>query len=387
MKTFRFALALVSLVPLVLACGGTTGTTTSTALTDAVPRYDALALDASASDVSAGTSVAAAPTGTSTALTISDLCHPHLFLRTDAVAIRTNRHLYKFLALVEAVIQGNPTLASSGSVTWERPRGTLDVKFTVERSASDANVYKWLLEARPLLSPAASFTTILTGTIDRTGATAPGQGSGSLALDLTALHSVQPLEPASGVIRASFAVTAASRTIAYDASGVTWDSSGITDGLLAATPRAAQYVYTRQPGKGGSLTIRDQMPFSCPSNPTSLAADVSLVARWYVVGGSVHGRSDALMTGGQLPAGNRVVGVTCSQSATVTGDLGEAFWLMKEEDTTTGATVPGIAFTGTVGLSPCDPAFGATVPSLTDASNDFDFSKVDFTAPYPFPGM
>ena len=118
-------------------------------------------------------------------------------------------------------------------------------------------------------------------------------------------------------------------------------------------------------------------------------ADVELVARWYRTStGSVHGRSDAQMTGGQLATGNRVVGVTCSESGTESGDFGELFWLMKGEDAT-GATLPGLAFSDTHALAPCDPVLGAKVPTLTDATSDFDFSAVDFTSAttYPFPGM
>lgn len=386
-SSYRPVVVLSFVAPLVLACGGTTSTDAGP-LADAAPAYQALALDLTSSDVAAGASLVAAPGGSATALTAStDLCHPHLFLRTDAVAMRMNRHLYKFLGLVEAVVQTNPTLATADSVTWQRTRGTVVVKFTVSRSAASPTLHGWLLELRPALSPAAPFTTVFTGTIDRTGATRPHDGSGTMSLDLSALHSVLPLEPASGVITASFQLSATSRTIAVDASGVTWDTAGITDGLLATAPRTARYVYTHAPGKGGSLKIQDQMPFYCPSNPTGVAADVSLVARWYrTATGAVHGRSDARMAGGQLPAGERVVGVTCSESSGDGADFGERFWLMKEEDAA-GATVPGLAFLDTHGLPACDPALGATVPSLTDDTGDFDFSTIDFSspAPYPFP--
>ena len=120
-----------------------------------------------------------------------------------------------------------------------------------------------------------------------------------------------------------FDVESGSRNLTVTASNVAWDldatkfeSAAVVSALSA--PRSGSYVYFREPGKGGSIKIQDQMVFACPANSSLLAADAQLVSRWYkFTDGSIHGRSDALLQNGQLPAASidHVVGVTCHQSA------------------------------------------------------------------------
>lgn len=370
--------------------GGSSSGTGSTALVAAAPQYATLAMDMTTSDVAAGPMMgvadaagglmAPAPAPMATDL---DPCHPHLLLRTGAVVARVNRHLYKFLGEAEAVMAANPTLATDASVTWERNRNGVDVKFTVTRTG-DAT-FAWKLELTP--TGATSSTTVFTGSIDRTGATRPHQGSGEMTLDLTALHAVLPHEPASGTITATFAVTDASRKLVVDAADVAWDVRGESAGLLVQRPpRNAHYVYYREPGKGGSVKITDDMPFACFAIPSLPAADVLLVSRWYrLPSGSVHGRTDAVVTGGLIPADNRIYGVTCHESATESGDPAERFWLLKGEDGT-GATWPQLALSAGSGLTPCDDRFGP-VPSLQDGADDYVFTPAFFASddPAPFP--
>jgi hypothetical protein len=213
---------------------------------------------------------------------------------------------------------------------------------------------------------------------------------GDATLDLTALASVTG-DDVAGVLSEHFETFAASRKLVVDAKGVVWDADASAS--IRRVPRDAHYVYEREPGKGGSLKIEEQMAFGCPANPSDLEADVKLVSRWYhTSSGAVHGRSDALMTGGQLLAGQKVVGVTCHASAADGEDQAESYWLMKLEDAA-GATVQGSAHeSSAVGASACDPALNAptgAVPTLADASSDFDVAPIDFSdaTPYPFPGM
>ena len=396
MQPLRSALLALPLA-LLAACGGTdvgSGATSggSSDLVAATPRYTTLAMDMTASDVAAGPmmGVADADAGTGMtapgplpAVTDMDPCHPHLFLRADAVVARVNRHLYKFLGEVEAVIAANPALATGTSVVWERSRNGVDVKFTVTRDGEAA--FSWKLEMTP--AGAATSTTVFTGNIDRTGVTRPHQGTGALTLDLTALHAVLPHEPVSGRITAQFAVSDAARKLVVDAVDVTWDVRGEAAGLLVQRPpRNAHYVYYREPGKGGSVKITDEMPFGCSALAPLPSADVLLVSRWYrLASGSVHGRTDAVVTGGLIPAQNRIYGVTCHESATEAGDPAERFWLLKGEDAQ-GATWPQLALTGGAGLAPCDERFGP-VPSLQDASADYVFDPGFFASddPAPFP--
>jgi hypothetical protein len=401
MKLTRILLA----VPLVAlaACGGTDA---QQAFLDAAPSYSALAMDQVAGDsVAPGTNAGALTAAEPQAVMAGD-CHPHLFIRSHEVVARVNHHLYRFLGLVQFVMARHPEVATEGQHVWERilPNG-VTVRFTMTRTG---DLFDWLLEASP---PGGSFLDLFSGEVDRTGATGPRQGKGTMALDLDNLKAVFPIEPATGKVSAGFEVTAASRHIVVDAAGVVWainpmmlppgmDPATLADVVAALQqPRNGHYVFFREFGKGGSLKVKDQMVFLCPSNPQYKLADAVVADRWYRLDdGTRHGRSDGIITGGQLPdqipAVDRVVGVTCQQSSTEMGMPDEAYWLMKAEDAL-GATITG--WSGGTGPSACDPALGATVPDLASNANDFDFTTVTFTTsvdlsapenqPYPFPGM
>lgn len=319
----------------------------------------------------------------------ADGCHPHLFLRTEAVSRRLNRHLFKFLGRIDRLIAGTPAIDTDGQKVWEQvfPDG-LDARFTIAKVAD--MVFSWMLELRQ--GTTAGFTTVFSGQVDRTGATDVHQGKGNLTLDLTALHGVIPSESATGTIQVAFDVTAGSRQVVLDAADVVWDRDGDPDDLPAVAPRNAHYVYLAEKGKGGSLKAADQMIFLCPANPTLARADVNLVHRWVdETDRSVHGRSDALMKNGQLTATQQVVGVTCHATPVMPTaammalpDV-EGYWLMKLEDG--GAVVAGgVQQAGSP--TACDPAFGP-VPAADSTTGDFDFAAVSFedSTPYPFPGM
>jgi hypothetical protein len=386
-----------------LACGGSGGsTTTPAALREATPSSAALSVDlAGASSTAMPTTAPADPGlammhgGDFPPVEIGhDGCHPHLLLRTEAVSRRLNRHLYKFLGRIDALLQENPITTTGTQEVWEHvyPSG-LDVKFTV--TLTGTNMFAWTLELRQ--GSTGDFTTVFSGTIDRTNATGPHQGTGTASLDLTALHSVIPMEPAQGTIDVTFDVTAARREVTLDAADVTWDTDGDPDDLPPVSPRNAHYVYLSEKGIGGSLKAADQMIFFCPANPTLARADVDLVQRWYfLTDGSLHGRADALMKNGQLTETQQVVGLTCHArpapptmvpASTDTGHEvmpdAEGYWLMKLED-------GGMVTTTQQAGSPtsCDPIFGE-VPAADSTTNDFDFAGVSFTdgIPYPFPNM
>ena len=387
--------ALAAALTFAAGCGGSS-TSSGSAFGNATPSYSALSMDLTAADQTAP-ALALDTTGTSSAssalvadpaggaLLSPTECHPHLFVRTEDVVQRVNRHLWRALRRVERVIAFAPTIDTGTERVWERVENGIDAKFTMTRTSDQ--VFTWKLEMEKTTD--AAFVTVTTGTIDRSAAQGPHQGTGVLTIDLGALAGVTG-EPVAGVLSATFESLPASRKLAVDAENVVWDSDANTDGARA--PRSAHYVYAREPGKGGSLKVQEQMVFLCPANPGLAAADVKLVSRWVrTASGSVHGRSDALMTGGQLSATNQVVGVTCHQSAAEEQEQAEGYWLMKLEDTTStpaGNTVAGGSVdSGTAGVTACDPVFGA-VPNLGDASQDFAFGAVDFTSadPYPFPG-
>jgi hypothetical protein len=384
---------------LALACGGSTSTTGSgsAALDAATPSYAALAIDQVSTDT---TAAALTADSTQSALTVAAPvisgapCHPHLFIRQREIVERVNRHIYKALRHVEALIAKNPLTSTDTTKTWESVDNGIDRKFTVTLVSPD--VYSWELDIGPVGT--TPLPVAITGQIDRAGATGPHQGKGTLHIDFAKLHAGFSAEKvAQGTLDVQFDVQAASRKLTVTAVGVAWDldatkfeSAAVVNALSA--PRSGSYVYFREPGKGGSLKIQDQMLFACPANTSLLPADAQLVSRWYKsADGAIHGRSDALLQNGQLPAANvdRVVGVTCHDSAAEGRAQTEGFWLMKAENAS-GGTITGASSTSASDPSatPCDPVFG-NVPTLIDGKNDFTGWPSSYSdgIPFPFPNM
>jgi hypothetical protein len=93
---------------------------------------------------------------------------------------------------------------------WEAVENGVDRRFTITREGDAA--FSWKLELEDTTAASPQFATVFTGSIDRTGATAPHQGTGELTLDLTALHGVLPAEKVQGRITAAFASSARPRT-------------------------------------------------------------------------------------------------------------------------------------------------------------------------------
>ncbi len=386
------------------------------AFLDAAPSYGALAMDQVATDsVDPGTTPGALTAVEGQAMMAPEApCHPHLFIRTHEVVTRVNAHLAKFLGRVGFAMARHPEVATEGQHVWQRALlSGVTVRFTMTRTG---DVFTWLLEMAP---PGGAFVEVFWGDIDRTGATGPRQGKGTLTLDLTALHSVMPWEHATGQVSAGFEATATFRHVAVDAAAVAWEVNPLMmppgmDPTMAANvvaaleqPRDGHYVFYRKFGTGGSLKVKDQMVFLCPANPDYKLANAVVVDRWYRAADDTrHGRSDGLITGGQLPdqlptPWASAVGVTCHQGSAEMATPDEFFWLMKAE-AGDGSTITGWSsdLLGGPGPSACDPKLNppdGTVPDLLSGANDFDFSQVSFGTgvdlaapgndPYPFPGL
>lgn len=374
-----FRLSILAAAGLALAACG--GSAREDQFRDATPSSAALTIDVDAGTAALATASEATTSAAdpSAVMPLPGGCHPFLFARTEAVARRLNRHFRRALDRIEHVVQHQPALANDGQFVWTETREGVDVRFTMTRAG---DVFTWKLELKPAGAPDSAFATVFSGDIDRTGATAPHDGKGAFTLDLDALASVTKLDVA-GKLGATFDLSRTKRLIDIQAAGVKWDPD--KDGDLARiAPLDASYTFLREPGVGGSLVLRDAMVFACPANPALAPADATLVSRWFrTQSGEIHGRSDAKATGGQIPAGDAWMGVTCHARAADDQMMApsEFFWLIKLEDAK-GATVQSWQVQG--GTGACDPAFGP-VPSAADASTDFDFSNI--ATPFPFPGM
>lgn len=394
------SLFLTASLAVIAACGGSTSTGTGSAALDAaIPSFAALSLDQTAADTVAPSALVDSPEAALTA----DMsgpgggCHPHLFMREREVVERVNRHVYKALRLVEKVIATNPVNSTETTKTWTRTESGVDISFTI--TLVGPNVYSWQLAAGP--TGATPLPVVMSGEIDRNGYTAEHEGKGTMEVDFAKLHAAFPNEKAaSGTLEVRFDVSAASRKIAVRGTNVTWDlDAGKFDGGMIppglTQPRSGEYVYYRVPGKGGSLKIQDEMVFLCGMDPrtanlTLTPADARMVSRWYLAAdGKVYGRSDGIISGGNLVAPvDRIVGLTCHNASADRHMPTEGYWLFKAEDAS-GATLAG----GSAGsmmdttATPCDAAFG-DVPVLADSSKDFTGWPASYfdDPPFPFPG-
>jgi hypothetical protein len=203
------------------------------------------------------------------------------------------------------------------------------------------------------------------------GAAVAIENKGTVMFDFDALHSVVPSEQARGQLTDDFDnLNDPSKGVKRTATITLTDFVPDDAQEVSHGPRNGAYTWEREPGVGGFFQYEDSFILNCPSNSARAIADVKAVARWYrAADGSVHGRSDAQATGGQIPTGDKWEGVTCAQGPSSSAPA-EGEWLMKEEDAT-GASL----FIGhiQVGVTPCDTIFGK-VPDENDSTNDYDFT-------------
>ena len=309
---------------------------------------------------------------------------------SEEIIGRLNRHFRKHLHHVEELIEDNP-LSDGETKTWENVRAGVDRKFTMTRTANlDGSVtYDFELDLASVPATGSlSFVKVMWGSITHSGPAVGGSDAGTaeavenkgvVNFDFTALASVVKSERARGQIVDTF------DDVRDPAKGVKRSASVVLTNFLPEEgdphgPRTGSYAWEREPSVGGKFRFQDTVTLFCLPNPAAVQSDVTTISRWYkAADGQVHGRSDSTATGGQLPAGDTWMGVTCAKGQT-TAMPAEGFWMMKLEDST-GATVS--SETSQSGTEPCDPAFGA-VPSATDSKTDYSF-PTDFSA-ITFPG-
>jgi hypothetical protein len=352
------------------------------------PTFEKLAIAQNDGDMVEAVADAAPSAAVLTDASAGPDCHPHLFVRTGEIVGRVNRHFRKHLHHVEELIARNP-LADGQTKTWENVRDGVDRKFTMTKVVNvDGSIsYSFELDLAAVATTGTpAFVKVMSGSLTHIGPTdaedsdagagALVENKGTVTFDFTALASVTAHERSSGQITDTF------DNVHDPVKGVKRSASIALTNFVpeegdAHGPRTGSYLWEREPGVGGKLQFQDTAVLFCLPNPAGVQSDLTTVARWYKAStGEVHGRTDARATGGQLPAGDTWMGVTCARGQS-SGAPGEGFWMMKLEDST-GATVSSQS--AQLGTEPCDPVFGA-VPSATDNKTDYDF-----TAAVTFPG-
>jgi hypothetical protein len=207
-------------------------------------------------------------------------------------------------------------------------------------------------------------------------------------MDLSALGSVDTNVKSQGQFAVDYNVDGDTKTISVTVTNFQPPGGFNAQDQAIRPPRSGSYVFTRTVGKGGSLKFQEQVDLLCPANPSKAAADVSTVARWThdPTTGDLVGRADAQATGGQIPTGDKWEGVTCFDLSKDdgTGLSAETYWMMKDED----SSGTSVHYFQANGATACASEFGA-VPDTNDATNDFNFTTVNFTdtSVVPFPGQ
>ena len=448
MKTLRF-LSLALCAAIFAACGGSEGSSsggsstpggspggaatppTAANLAAATPTIAGVGLVNTDADDPSPTYAAPGPSQGYLGDYLQKPCDPQLFIRSEEVVTRVNRHLYKAIVHIEDAIAREAATTTATSATFVGERDGFIGTLTITATTTDN--FSWTLDLAPVSSPAESVL-IANGTVDTAGASGPHQGSGTVDVNLTAIGSVTG-EPISGTLAVTFQVFSSYKLVNVQAANVVWDTDCWNPYRFLRPPASSSYVSYRQTGVGGSLVVqedemvpeacpRDQYSWSAPGMPEPSAmtapalttATIDLVSRWYLaapatstvtapMGGDVdvatspatttlNGRTDAEFLGGPLAVTDiaKVVALTCHQAIPCTSFPVEGEWLLKAEDPS-GATLWGREFVS--GATPCDPALNElglqtttpVVPTLENSSTDFDFTTVNFTEPYlGYPG-
>jgi len=345
----------------------------------ATPTFESVALEMTAADAVGENFDASATAGATLGLSadpaadaqVDDPCHPHLFLRTHAIVAATNGGIWRVLRPIHRIIPLSPRRRDGKTHVWERVVDGFDYQYSVVKTGDHS--FTAQLKVKKVSDPDTSFVTVYDATVQRDPSN--HDGSGSATLDLDKLASVTG-DAVSGQLTLDFSVTAADKKVV-----VTMTNFKVNSDL----PRNMHFVFFKQTGKGGSLKFIDDMHLGCTGQtpPAAGTTPVTTVARWVVASDGIHFRSDAGATGGQIPGNRKWEGVTCAQGR----DPRETFWMMKLEDTTTGQPVSARSSQNTVATAAaCDAVFGS-VPSIDNATNDYDFGAVDFSSddPLPFP--
>ena len=371
----------LSVTALALGCGGSAQ---QSAFDSATPTFESVALEITSSDTvssnfedtASGSSSPDTESTNAADASVTDPCHPHLFMRTREVIDAHNRGLWRILSPIHRLIPFEPRHRDGSTHVWERVVNGFDYKYTVTKSDTDPHSFTAVLQVKKKGDPDTSFVTVYQASIDRDPSN--HDGSGSATLDLTALAGVTG-ENVSGQLALTFSVTSTEKKVIFTMTKFKSSSSSFE--------RNGHFVFDKQNGKGGSLKFVQDMVLRCTDGSTTTTTPtgttpVTAVSRWIVASDGVHFRGDAGAIGGQVPTSDKWEGVTCAQGR----DPRETFWMMKLE-AADGTTVSAHSSQNTEATAAaCDAVFGP-VPLIDGAANDYDFSKVNFTSddPLPFP--
>ncbi len=323
-------------------------------------------------------------------------CHPHLFERTFLAVDFFNGLTGAVFLGIGAVIDTTKPTCTGKSCTW-----TLDGNdgFTYDVAVSPSgSAFDYTVGVAPKAASAPP-TQVVVGSVTPTDGL-PHTGKGTMTFDFDALASIDPAFKSAGKMTVAFDVSGPNKVLDFTLTNFTPDS---------ASPffpaGGGHYVFARTQDVGGSFKFQQSVDLWCPVNAQNSQATLQTVAVWSSIDGTFYGRADSIATGGQIPAGEAWVGLTCANlTASTSTTPDELYWLMKDEDGSGNSVAPspycanltgqggedafGAACTVPApGPTTCQSIFGP-LPDAQDGKNDYAFAKVNFddSSVVPYPG-
>lgn len=212
---------------------------------------------------------------------------------TRGVSVVVNGGAVLVLGLVEEITEYAPTSVTQDSATWGPHTNALSPntwRFTVTRTAP--NEYAYVLEGKPKTAADSEYRVVLSGAHVHTG---HKLGTGTFLIDWDVAQTLPEHDANVGRVQYTYSRPAAASTISIDA-----NFDDVRDGDTGQLVDAA-YRYREYPGNGGALEF--QVNKDLVTSGAALEV-LTVKSRWLQTGA---GRSDARVSGGDVPGGSATV--------------------------------------------------------------------------------
>jgi hypothetical protein len=300
-------LSLLATAVLAAACGSSSNNTASDPLAAAVPDSPGTSLEATGAS-----SEDANPSSNISMPLDGGIASGLEFLPVIRQGIHDlNQGMQQFFTPIGQLIatQGTDIVVGTSKIYGPLDQGGVTYQLTVKRFAT--NRYAWLLQGKTSGSASTvAFTSLAAGTLFHAATDEAHRGRGQIGVDLDAFASVSPGSLGEGKIYVAYSnydvadtsgLAGDEKTLVYVLDKFTVDSSAhpavsaaFVGHKTRTGVRAARVAYYGEiPALGGNTSLNELLLGRARFNP------------------GVGGRADALLAGGNVPAGTAVYGAEC----------------------------------------------------------------------------
>ena len=288
-------------VMLALALGGC-----GNEMMDATPQAEPLQLE-----LAGGSSEGFAPSSSGVQSAALSGAGPTLLLEVRNGIAGLNEAVGDIVHPIEAAIATVGIAEQTGTTTTWKPfdHGNATLLFTMKKLGEKR--FGWILQAKPQGADDSQYQGVMAGEIAL--GDQPHHGIGVMGADLDKYASVDSSYHGSGQLLVGFAHVAGYKALAY--------------GLHNFSPDVTTFdpidaVFSGWRGPLGTAHVRLALYDNFDGTPTAAKELLLMHARWLPL---VGGRVDAIVTGGDVPAGNAYVANSCFD-----GNFDEGFLLMRD---------------------------------------------------------